>query len=89
MNCNCCFLQPGFNFITVFMPSFYKCRSQKGKKLLDLTVFLALLGSVCVKAACEMMVKLTPEAKPSKLFLVGNTYKYFSIFCNKAWPYQG
>ena len=43
----------------LFTSSFYAHRSQKCKKLLNLTVFLALLGSVCVKAACEMLVKFT------------------------------
>ena len=40
--------------------SFYACRSQKRKKLLNLTVFLVLLGSARIKAACRMLVKLTP-----------------------------
>ena len=38
------------NFIKVFMQSFYKCRSWKRKKLLELTVFLAPLESGGVKA---------------------------------------
>ena len=37
------------DFINVFTQSFYTGRSQKRKKLLDLTVFFALLGSSCVK----------------------------------------
>ena len=32
---------------------------KSAKKLLDLTVFFALLGSALVKAACKMLVKLT------------------------------
>ena len=36
-------------------------RSRKCKKLLNLTVFLALLGSSSVKAAHKMLVKLTPR----------------------------
>ena len=39
----------------------YMRRSQKCKKLLELTVFLALLGSACIKAARKMLVKLTPD----------------------------
>ena len=50
----------GVNFINVFTGSFYACRSQKRKKLLNLTVFFALLGSALVKAARKMLVKLTP-----------------------------
>ena len=47
------------NFINVFMRSFYAHRSQKHKKLLDLTVFFALLESLLVKAVRIMLVKLT------------------------------
>ena len=39
------------NFINMFMCSFDARRSHKHKKLLDLTVFFALLGSVRIKAA--------------------------------------
>ena len=49
----------GVNFVNVFTPSFYECRSQKHKKLLDFTAFFALLGSTGVKAAHKMLVKLT------------------------------
>ena len=49
----------GVNFINVFTRSFYARRSQKWKKLLDLTVFLRFLGSAFVKAACIMMLKFT------------------------------
>ena len=38
------------NFINMFMRSFYDRRSQKRKKLLELTVFFGLLGSARVKA---------------------------------------
>ena len=37
---------------------------RKRKKLLEMIVFFALLGSACVKAACKMMVKLTPGSNP-------------------------
>ena len=50
----------GANFINVFTHSYYESRSQKSKKLLNLTVYVALLGSTRVKAACKMIVKLTP-----------------------------
>ena len=44
-----------------FTSSFYAQRSQKCKKLLNLTVFLMLLGSSSVKAARrKTLVKLTP-----------------------------
>ena len=53
------YVRPGVNFINVFTHSFHERRSQRCKKLLNLTVFLALLGSAWVKAAHEMLVKLT------------------------------
>ena len=37
------------------------------KKLLNLTVFFALLGSARVKAACKMLVKLTPGQQEVQL----------------------
>ena len=43
------------------MHIFYARRSQKRKKMLELTVFFALLGSSCVKAACKMLMKFTPD----------------------------
>ena len=51
--------RPQVNFIYMFMSSFYACRSQKCKKLIELTLFFAVLGSVHVKAARKMLVKLT------------------------------
>ena len=33
----------------------------KAKKVLELTVFFALLGSASIKAARKMLVKLTPR----------------------------
>ena len=48
------------NFINMFTCSFYARRSQKRKKLLDMTVFFALLGSAHVNAASKMLMKLTP-----------------------------
>ena len=53
--------QSGVNFINVFMCSFYTSRSQKHKKLLDLTVSFAPLGSAHVKGALKMLMKLSPE----------------------------
>ena len=51
---------PGVNFINVFTLSFYIRRSQKWKKLLELTVFLALLGSAQVKAARKHVDEIGP-----------------------------
>ena len=57
------------NFTNVITHSFYARRSQKRKKLLELTVFFALLGSTCVKAAHKMLMKMTPADERESLFL--------------------
>ncbi len=64
---------PGVNFINVCLSSFHTRRSQKCKKTDDLTVFFALQGSACAKAACRTMMKLTPGSAPNG----ANTYKNF------------
>ena len=51
------------DFIEVFTHSFYALQSQNHKKLLDLAVFFAILGSAHVKAARSMLVKLTPRSE--------------------------
>ena len=69
-------------------------RSQKRKKLLNMPVFSALLGSSLVKAACKMLVKLTPDtirscndAIYSVLFnfrnvdILANCYICVPLFC--------
>ena len=54
---------PGVNF-TKILQTAYRCTNPKStKKLLNLTVFFALLGSARVKAACRMLVKLTPRGQ--------------------------
>ena len=55
------FSSTGVNFINMFTCSFYARRSRKHKKLLYLTVLFALLESMCIKAPCKMLVKLTPS----------------------------
>ena len=60
---DCGEITSGVNFINVFTHSFYKCRSKKRKKLLNLTVFVGLLESACIKAASKMLVKLAPDPK--------------------------
>ena len=52
---------PWVNFINVLMRSFYSRRSQKCKKLLNLTVFFALLGSGRVKAARQHIDEIDPS----------------------------
>ena len=55
-------LPPGVNFINVFTHSYSMRRSHKCKKLLDLTVFIAFLGSARVQAAHKMLMKLVMMA---------------------------
>jgi len=46
--------------------SFYRSRSQKCKKIDNLTVFFALSGYACTKAACRMLMKSTPGSPNHK-----------------------
>ena len=73
-------LQPGVNFFDVFMCSFYARRSQKRKKLLELTIFFALFGSASVKAVRKMLVKLTPDVCQNNLSLSLYLYDAFFAF---------
>ena len=43
--------------------------------MLDLTVFFALLGSVHVKAAHKMLVKLTPDVNSMVSFTIISSWK--------------
>jgi len=49
-------------FHQIFMSIFYMFRYRKCKNRVKLSVFFALLGSVLVKAASNMLIKLTPGA---------------------------
>ena len=48
------------NFTNVLQAAFTRADPKSAIKLLNLTVFFALFGSAQVKAACRMLVKLTP-----------------------------
>jgi hypothetical protein len=54
---------PGQGSISLtFYEQFLRAQISKAqKKLLNLTVFLVLLGFACVKGAHGMLVKLTPD----------------------------
>ena len=51
----------GVNFINILRAAFMHADPESAKKLLDLTVFLGLMGSASVKAACRMLMKLNPS----------------------------
>ena len=68
-------LLPSFSqFHQQFTSSICERRSRKRKKLLDLTVFFALLGSAHLKAACKMLLKLTPLVNFTNM-------QFMSSFC--------
>ena len=48
----------GVNFTNVLQAAFTLADPESAKKLLDLTVFLALMGSAHVKAARRTLMKL-------------------------------
>ena len=51
----------GVNFTNILRAGFMCADPKSAIKLLNLTVFFALLGSSCVKSARRMLVKLTPD----------------------------
>jgi hypothetical protein len=53
------FTLPGVNFTNVLQAAFTLADPESAKKLLDLTVFFALLVSASVKAARRTLMKLT------------------------------
>ena len=55
-----CVLSAGVNFTNVLRAAFTRADPKSAKKLLNLTVFFALLGSLRGKAARRTLVKLTP-----------------------------
>ncbi len=50
----------GVNIINVLPAAFVRTDHESAKKADNLTVFFALLGSAHAKAACKMLMKLTP-----------------------------
>jgi hypothetical protein len=54
------FGQTGVNFVNVLRAAFACADPESAKKTDNLTSFFALKGSVCVKAAHRMLMKLTP-----------------------------
>jgi len=52
---------PGVNFTNVLQKAFKHADTKSSKKTYSFTAFLALLGSVRVKAARKLWVKSTPE----------------------------
>ena len=56
------------NFINVLRTAFTRVDPKSAKKIDNMTVFFARLGSVSIKAARKMSVKLTPEVDVSATF---------------------
>jgi len=52
--------KPSVNFINVIRAAFARSDPESAKKTVKLSVFFALLGSDCTKAAPGMLIKLTP-----------------------------
>ena len=57
---------PGVNFTNVLRTALTHADPKSANKLLNLTVFFALLGFVGVKAAHRMLLKLTPRSTKEK-----------------------
>ena len=59
--CQCNIGLTRVNFTNVLQAAFMRVDPKSAIKLLNLTVFFALLGSARIKAACRTLVKLTPD----------------------------
>ena len=55
------YIGTGVNFTNILRAAFTRADPKSAIKLLILTVFFALLGSVRIKAARRMLVKLRPK----------------------------
>jgi hypothetical protein len=68
---------PGVNFINILQAAFTCADPNSAKKIVKLSVFCALSGSVCTKAACKTLLKLTPDVinQVSKAFFAENVGK--------------
>jgi len=51
------------NFTNILQAAFTLPDPKSAKKTDSLTVFFALLGSVCIKALCKMLMKSAPDGK--------------------------
>ena len=65
-------VQLGVDFTNILRAAFTIADPKSTKKLLDLTVFFALLVSAGVKAARRMLMKLTPVFQKQNFFLESN-----------------
>jgi hypothetical protein len=68
-----CYLSPhqmattGIDFTNILHPAFTHVDPKSIKMTDELTVFFALLGSACIKAACEMLMKLRPDENAARV----------------------
>jgi len=65
-------LTPGLNFINILRAAFARPDPERAKKTNNLTVYFALLGYACAKAAHRMLMKLTPERYDAQVFILNN-----------------
>jgi len=62
-----------------FMRSFYTRRSQKHKNDSQVISLFALLGSVCTKALCKILMKLTPSVNFTNIIWAASLW-FFTAF---------
>jgi hypothetical protein len=62
-------LTPGFNFINIKRAAFFRADPKSAKKIDNFTVFFSLSESASLKAACGMLMKLTPALYDFTLYL--------------------
>ncbi len=84
-------LTTGLNFINILSTTFTRADPKSIKKTVKLSIFITLSGSMSVKAAHKMLVKLTPghcvvrnnsNGGPWQNVFCPNTYAY--AFCQRG-----
>jgi hypothetical protein len=72
-------LTTGVNFINISQAAFIHADPKSTNKTdNELTVFLALLGFACLKAACKMLMKLITRVDFITILCAHFSYKFFA-----------
>ena len=72
-------LTPGFNFINILQAVFMCTDTERAKKDCKVKQLFVLLGSLSVKAACQTLVKLTPEKEIFRILILKPGFFSFQV----------
>ncbi len=69
---------PWVNFANILRAALTRGDPESAKKTIYLTVFFALSGSACVKAARKLLVKFTPDVNFINVLRANFLYEFFA-----------